>query len=59
MDTKTNKCVDKIYQNAEATNLYDTHQECSTVGNCTVKANINKTNGLGCINRTACSNYTI
>lgn len=41
-------CVDKSCAAAEATTNYDSHDECDNLGNCTVKANADKTTGKGC-----------
>jgi hypothetical protein len=38
-------CVDKTCSGAEATANYNTHDKCAVVGNCTVRANPDKTVG--------------
>ncbi|CAD8203698.1 unnamed protein product [Paramecium pentaurelia] len=55
----TGKCLDKTCQNAEASDYFDSHEECINIGKCTVKASVNYTIGQGCRPLGPCKSYVI
>ncbi|CAK66069.1 unnamed protein product (macronuclear) [Paramecium tetraurelia] len=55
----TAKCVNKSCENAEASEYFDSHEECIQVGRCTVKASNDVTVGQGCISWGPCRSYVI